>query len=45
MTAAAPTGRTWHGVDPAADHPVRVESSTRLGRQRWKVERVRHEAP
>jgi Transposase DDE domain len=22
-----------------------VESSTRLGRQRWKVERVRHEAP
>jgi IS5 family transposase len=22
-----------------------VESSTRLGRHRWKVERVRHEAP
>ena len=22
-----------------------IESSTRLGRHRWKVERVRHEAP
>jgi hypothetical protein len=22
-----------------------IESATRLGRQRWRVERVRHEAP
>jgi IS5 family transposase len=39
--------RTWlrqRGIRPRIARRG-VESSTRLGRHRWKVERVRHEAP
>jgi hypothetical protein len=44
---ASAANRAWlrrRGIRPRIARRG-VESSARLGRQRWKVERVRHEAP